>query len=233
VKEVSVSINARMLAAEILGLFIALALCLFIPAGTFRWIAGWCFLLLFIGFVAVISIWLIKHDPGLLQERMTGLRRPDQNKWDRILMGWVWIFFILWLVIMPLDAVRFQWSHMPTWIQAIGAIVLIFSLYLFYLVTRENPYLSPAIRIQEERGQNVISTGPYHYIRHPYYAASILFFLGTTLMLGSWYGLILASLLTGLVVRRAFMEERTLQKELEGYDEYMKHVNHRFIPYIW
>jgi protein-S-isoprenylcysteine O-methyltransferase Ste14 len=233
VKETSVNINIRMLAAEILGLFIALAICLFIPAGTFKWIAGWSFLLLFIGFVAVISFWLIKHDPGLLQERMTGLRRPDQKKWDRILMSLVLIFFILWLVIMPIDAVRIQWSQMPVWIQVAGAIILIFSLYIFYLVTRENPYLSPAIRVQEERGQKVVTTGPYHYIRHPYYAATILFFLGTTMMLGSWYGLIPGLALTVLVVIRSFMEERTLQKELEGYDEYMKQVKHRFIPYIW
>ena len=148
-------------------------------------------------------------------------------------MGLVWIFFIVWLVLMPLDAVRFQWSHMVVWIQVVGAIILIFSLYVFYLVIRENPYLSPAIRVQEERGQRVVSTGLYHYIRHPYYAASILFFLASTLMLGAWYGLIPALALTGLVVMRALLEEKTLQKELNGYEAYMSQVKHRFIPYVW
>ena len=232
-KEEAVNVNIKMLLAEILGMFIAFALALFISAGTFRWIAGWCFLLLFFGFVVIISLWLLKHDPGLLRERMTGLRRPDQKKWDRILMSLVCIFFIFWLVMMPLDAVRFQLSHASVWIQVTGALILIFSLYVFYLVIRENPYLSSAIRIQKDRGQKVVSTGPYHYIRHPYYAASILFFLGTTLLLGSWYGLIPVLVLTALVVIRAVLEERTLQKELNGYDIYMKQVKYRFIPHIW
>ena len=134
VKEGSVSVNVRMLLAEFIGLFVAFALAMFIPAGTLRWVAGWGFLLLFFGFVAIVSLWLLKHNPGLLQERMTGLRRRDQKKWDRVLMSLVYIFFILWLAIMPLDAVRFQLSHMPVWIQVAGALILIGSFYLFYLV---------------------------------------------------------------------------------------------------
>src|SRR5512136_977125 len=126
-KEGAVNVNIKVLLAEIIGMFVACALALFIPAGTFRWVAGWCFLILFFGFVVIISLWLLKHDPGLLQERMTGLRRRDQKKWDRILMSLVWIFFIVWMVLMPLDAVRFQWSQMPVWIQVAGAVILIFS----------------------------------------------------------------------------------------------------------
>ena len=80
-KEVSANFNIKGLVAQILGLFIAFALALFLPAGTFRWVAGWCFLILFFGFVVIISLWLLKHDPGLLQERMTGLRRPNQKRW--------------------------------------------------------------------------------------------------------------------------------------------------------
>lgn len=227
------NVNIKNLVAEISGMFVAFALALFLPAGTFRWIPGWIFLILFFGFVVIMSMWLLKHDPDLLKERMTGLRRSDQKRWDKLLMSMVLIVFVVWIVLMPLDAVRFQWSQMPVWIQAIGAIILIISLYLFYLVIRENPFLSPAIRVQKERKQVVISTGPYHHIRHPYYSASILFFLGTTLLLGSWYGLILALILTGLVVIRALMEERTLQKELQDYNIYMAQVKHRFIPYIW
>jgi protein-S-isoprenylcysteine O-methyltransferase Ste14 len=204
VKEGSVSVNVRMLLAEFIGLFVAFALAMFIPAGTLRWVAGWGFLFLFFGFVAIV-----------------------------MLMSLVYIFFIPWLAIMPLDAVQFQLSHMPVWIQLAGALILIGSFYLFYLVIRENPHLSPAIRVQEVRGQRVVSTGPYHYIRHPYYVASILFFPATTLMLGSWYGLIPELVLTALVVIRAVLEEKALQKELKGYDIYMKQVKYRFIPHIW
>ena len=98
---------------------------------------------------------------------------------------------------------------------------------------RENSFLSPVVRVQEERGQTVISTGPYHYVRHPMYAAFILFVLGTTLLLGSWYGLVLGLLLVIGVARRAVMEEHTLRQELAGYDEYMTQVKYRLILGVW
>ncbi len=232
-KEMSVNVNISALVVVIVGSILDLALTLFLPGGTFRWIAGWLFLILFFGFVIIVSVWLLKHDPAFLQERLTGLRRPDQTAGDKAIMSSIFIFFIVWLVLMPLDVVRFQWSHMPVWIQAVGTIILILSFYLFFLVIRENPYLSPAIRVQKERGQTVVSTGPYHYIRHPYYSASILFFLGITLLLGSWYGLFPVLVLAGLIVIRALLEEKSLQRELKGYDIYMTQVKYRFIPYVW
>jgi len=94
-KEASGDINIRKLAVEILGMIVAFALALFLPAGTIRWIEGWFFLILFFSFIIVISVWLLKHDPALLQERMTGLGRPDQEAWDRVIMSLVLIFFII------------------------------------------------------------------------------------------------------------------------------------------
>ena len=74
---------------------------------------------------------------------------------------------------------------MPVWIQAVGGLILIASFYLFYLVVRENPYLSSAVRIQRERGQVVVSTGLYRYVRHPMYAAYIPFiYFGNSSLVG-------------------------------------------------
>jgi protein-S-isoprenylcysteine O-methyltransferase Ste14 len=101
------------------------------------------------------------------------------------------------------------------------------------LVFRENSYLSATVRIQEERGQTVISTGPYHYVRHPMYAGGLFMFLGTPLLLGSWYGLLLTLLFLPALLVRAVLEERTLLQELPGYDAYMAHVKYRLIPHVW
>jgi len=98
--------------------------------------------------------WLLKYDLTLLQERITGLSKPNQKAWDKVLMSLIAISYIAWLILMPLDAVRFHWSQMPVWIQVVGAMILLASFYLFYLVYRENPYLSPAVRIQKERMTN-------------------------------------------------------------------------------
>ncbi len=207
-------------------------LVLFLAAGTFAWVSGWVFLVLFFGFTVAVTQWLLRHNPGLLQERMTGIGKPNQPLWDKVFFAAVELFFLAWLVLMPLDAVRFHWSEMPAWLKVVGAVVLICSFYIFFLTFQENPYLSPAVRTQPERGQAVISTGPYRYVRHPLYAGVIPFVVGTTFLLGSWYGL-LGLILVGGIAFRAVREERVLLAELPGYDVYMARVKYRLIPYVW
>ncbi len=226
-------VNLKLLTVEIAFLFVVIALALFLAAGTVVWPAGWAFLVLFFGFTVAISRWLLRHNPGLLTERMTGISKPDQKTWDKVFYVVANVVFLAWLVLMPLDAVRFRWSHMPGWLQGVGAILLLCSFYLFFLTFRENAYLSPAVRIQTEREQTVVSTGPYHYVRHPMYATATIFLVGTTLLLGSWYGLFLVLVLVVGIALRAVQEERTLRAELPGYEEYMTQVKYRLIPHVW
>lgn len=228
----NMGVNIKALVGQIAAMFLVFALALFLPAGTIAWLPGWIFLVMFFGFVAAISLWLFRHDHGLLQERMTGFKSV-QHGWDKAFLYIMQLLFLAWLILMPLDAVRFQLSHMSKWLQIAGAIVLFVSFYLFYRTFRENPYLSPVIRLQKDRGQTVIATGPYHYVRHPLYSGFVLFVLGTALLLGSWYGLISGIPLVGMVAWRAVMEERTLRKELAGYDAYMVQVKYRLVPHLW
>ncbi|MCX6008349.1 MAG: isoprenylcysteine carboxylmethyltransferase family protein [Chloroflexi bacterium] len=226
-------VNVGFLALQIAGMFLIFGLALFLPAGTIAWAAGWAFMIMFFSFTIAASIWLFKQNPDLLNERMTGLSKSDEKSWDKVLMTVIAIVFFAWLIFMPLDAVRFGWSQVPTWVQITGAVILLCSFCVFYLAYRTNPYLSPAVRIQKDRGQQVVSTGPYRYIRHPLYAGFTLFVPGVTLLLGSWYGLILGFVLVALTARRAVMEERALRDELKGYEEYMTKVKYRLIPFIW
>jgi protein-S-isoprenylcysteine O-methyltransferase Ste14 len=222
----------RVLVVQAAIMFLVFALLLFLPAGTVAWPAGWIFLVLFFVFTVAISLWLLKYNPGLLKERMT-MFKSDQKAWDKVLFALMEILFMAWLVLMSLDAVRFHWSYMPFWLQIVGALLLLTSFVLFFLTFRENSYLSPMVRIQQDRGQTVISTGPYHFVRHPMYAAFLLFVPGTTLLLGSWYGLLAGLILIGVVARRAVLEEHTLLAELPGYGAYMAHVKYRFVPHVW
>ncbi len=102
-----------------------------------------------------------------------------------------------------------------------------------YLALNENTYAAPAVKIQEERGQTVVATGPYRYVRHPMYAGCMIFFLSTPLLLGSWCGLALAPALMVVFVVRTLMEERTLMVKLHGYAEYAARVRYRLVPLIW
>jgi protein-S-isoprenylcysteine O-methyltransferase Ste14 len=209
------------------------ALALFLPAGTVRWPEGWAFLAVYFGFVVALSVWLYRFNPGLLNERMTGIGRADQKGWDKVLLAVAAVVFVAWLVVMPLDAVRFRWSHVPRWLEAAGLVLLIVSFRLLYLTARENPYLSPAVRIQTERGHQVVTTGLYAHVRHPMYASVVPMIVGTSLMLGSWVGLAVGALLLGLVAWRAVREERVLRDELPGYREYMDRVRYRLVPHVW
>ena len=143
------------------------------------------------------------------------------------------LLFIAWLILMPLDAMRFEWSEVPGWLQFLGALGLVLSLYVVFLTFRENAYLAPVVKLQEERGQSVVSTGPYRYVRHPMYSSMFLFFPATTLLLGSWWGLLLCLVLLGLLVWRTALEDRMLKNELAGYEEYPQSVRYRLIPRVW
>jgi protein-S-isoprenylcysteine O-methyltransferase Ste14 len=227
------AVNLKLLKIEFVALFVVFALALFLAAGTVVWPAGWAYLILFFGADAALGRWLLRHDPELLKERMTGFGKPGEPTWDKVFFVLLQVFFLAWLVLIPLDAVRYHWSEMPAWLQVAGAMLLLGSFYFFFLTFRENPYLSPVVRVQTERGQTVISTGPYHYVRHPMYAAAIIFMAGTSLLLGSWYGLLMGLIAVIGIAFRAVQEEGVLRAGLPGYEEYMAQVKYRFIPYVW
>jgi protein-S-isoprenylcysteine O-methyltransferase Ste14 len=225
-------VDLKPLAVQSLILFVGLMLALFLPAGTITWLSGWIYLVLFFGFFLGTNAWLFRHNPALLRERMR-LSRPDQQGWDKLLFPLLLALPFAWLIFISLDAVRFHWSPVPIWLQGIGAVILLCSFYLFFLTFRENSYLSTVVRVQAERGHTVVSTGPYHYVRHPMYAGFLLFMIGTPLLLGSWYGVLFGLAFMIVLARRAVLEEHTLQKGLRGYADYMAKVKYRFIPYVW
>jgi protein-S-isoprenylcysteine O-methyltransferase Ste14 len=97
----------------------------------------------------------------------------------------------------------------------------------------ENSFAAPVVKIQEERGQKVITTGPYSYVRHPMYSGAILFFAGTALLLGSWWGLASVLFFLVLLAIRTFIEEQALRTGLRGYDEYAARVRYKLMPLVW
>jgi protein-S-isoprenylcysteine O-methyltransferase Ste14 len=110
---------------------------------------------------------------------------------------------------------------------------LVLSLYVVFLTFRENAYLALVVKVQEQRGQRVVTSGPYQYVRHPMYASMFLFLPGSALLLGSWWGLLLCLPILGLLVWRTTLEEQLLKEELAGYEEYARLVRYRLIPYVW
>src|SRR5215471_8717081 len=125
-------VNTAKLVVQTAVTQIVLGLALFLPAGTLAWPAAWIFLGLMLGLSAVESVWLIRFNPELMNERMSGLGRKDQEPWDKVLMTVVAIAFVGWLVVMGLDAERFRWSHMSLALQIIGGLVFLASFPIFH-----------------------------------------------------------------------------------------------------
>ena len=204
---------------------------LFLVAGRLDWIGAWVLSLLYFIFLMVFVTWTTKNDPELMEER----RKQAENvkPWDKVIMTTYTIVLIGMLVLAALDAGRFRWSEMPLILQALGVIVLVPVALLILWVTRTNSYLSSYARIQEDRGQQVVSAGPYKIVRHPMYAALIPFILCIAFVLGSWWALIPGSVIGVLFVIRTALEDRMLQDELPGYKEYAQQTRYRLIPGIW
>src|SRR6185312_264320 len=149
------------LVAQLVALIAVFAAILFGAAGTWRWPSAWAFLALFVGVSLVLSLWLAATDPALLAERMKSPVQKDQKPWDRVFLLLLMVVYLSWLAVMALDAKRFSWSHAPLWIQVLGAAMILASYLGIAWVFRTNSFAAPVIKIQAERKQTVISTGPY------------------------------------------------------------------------
>ncbi len=161
------------------------------------------------------------------------METKNRPGWDKVLTLLLYSAIFLWLLFIAFDVVRLHWSPVNSYLQVGGTALLGCSCYLLFIVFRENTYLSMAVRVQSDRGQTVISTGPYRYVRHPMYAAMIFFFVGAPLLLGAWLGIPLGILVMLILAWRAVLEEGALRQELPGYAAYMAQVKYRLVPHVW
>ncbi len=222
----------QLILRSIIGTIFFVAI-LFIPAGTFNWPEAWILLTSYLLFIAFLVFWLKKNNPGLLAERQQASRKKDVKTWDNIIITAYSILLLIMLALAGLDVKRFGWSKLPFTLEILGFLGFIPAMYLGFRTMVHNSYLSERVRIQEERGHTVCSSGPYRLVRHPMYVAVLLGMLCFPLALGSLYALIPAVLIIFLFILRTAMEDKTLRKELPGYQEYAEKVRYRLFPGIW
>jgi protein-S-isoprenylcysteine O-methyltransferase Ste14 len=205
---------------------------LFACAGTIHWPSAWVFLATCALLGPLCGWWLYRVDPALLAERLRPVLQKDQPAADKAFMIVFVIAMLAWLAAMGLDR-RTQFSDMPVAFQALGLVLFVLSTLFILWVFRENSFAAPVVKLQAERAQRVVSTGPYAHVRHPMYSGMILFFAGVPLLLGSWWGLAMAPVIVVLFAVRIGIEERTLREGLPGYSNYMTRVRYRLLPGIW
>jgi len=208
----------------------AMALLLFVPAGTVSYWQAWVYLALFFSASGLTTHDLLRRDRALLERRMhggpTGEKRPAQ----KMIMWFTSVGFAALLVVPGFDH-RYGWSMAPPAVVVVGDVLTLVGFMLIVRVYRENTFTSAAIEIAEN--QRVISTGPYAIVRHPMYASAFLYLAGTPLALGSYWGLVPLAATAPFLIWRLFDEERMLAARLPGYTDYQRLVPHRLVPFVW
>jgi protein-S-isoprenylcysteine O-methyltransferase Ste14 len=173
------------------------------------------------GFIALRSI-----DDDLSRERFT----PPEPGADRLPLRAIRIVALAHLVVGALDAGRWHLAPVAPGVRAVGLAGMFATSMLIVFAMRANRFFSPVVRIQDERGHHVISTGPYARVRHPGYAGMIAAVPFSALALGSWLGVVLALVYSALIVRRVAFEDAFLRANLPGYEAYTRRVRYRLIP---
>jgi protein-S-isoprenylcysteine O-methyltransferase Ste14 len=209
-----------------------LAILLFLAAGRIDWTLGWVFVSLWFGTKIAYLLFIGRQDPALFAERAS--RHANTKRWDRIIMSLYLLMALLTFGASGLDAVRYNGSTpMPTILVVAGVIVYRLLNLLAVWAMKSNPFHSNETRIQSDRGHKVVKTGPYRHVRHPTYAASVLIWVSTPFILGSWWALIPGGLAGLMMVLRTLLEDRMLHDELVGYTDYVQRVRYRLLPGIW
>lgn len=198
-----------------------------LPAGSVEYWQGWLFMAVLFIPIFIAGVVMLVRSPELLEKRLSAKERASEQSLVVKLSG---LLFVAVFVIAGFNW-RYGWCMLPEWVVW-SAVVLFLAGYMLYAeVLRENVYLSRTIEVQA--GQKVIDTGLYAVVRHPMYTATILLFLAMPLLLSSPLSFALMLLYIPLVIKRIKHEEALLERELEGYSDYMRRVKYRLIPYIY
>ena len=185
-------------------------------------------------FIVLVAAGLLytrwRVDPTLFKERF----KPAGPTQDPAAMAAIRLTAFASVCLLVADRHWLHWSH------TVPAAAAWFGLLLFALAgaltvrsVETNRFFSSAVRIQTDRGHQLVTTGPYACVRHPGYVGMIVMVPAVMLAGGSWIATTTALVYSALIVRRAAMEDRFLQRNLDGYRDYAARVRYRLFPGVW
>ena len=211
------------------GVFVAIPI--FWAAGTLDWTQGWVFVALLVSTFGITTGSMLLKNPELMRHRW---KRQDNTKpFDKVFGLFYLLTLIIMLVLPGLDVVRYGWTQMPSSLVAVGAGLHCLGLVPVLWTMMANPHLETTVRIQEDRGHQVITDGPYRFVRHPMYVGILPIFLGWPLILGSTAALAAWALFVVLFFIRTALEDRMLRNELPGYEDFCQKTRYRLVPGLW
>ncbi len=207
--------------------FIIICALLFIPAGTLDYPNGWLFIVLLFIPMLFAGIIMIFKSPDLLRRRLNAKEEEKEQKTVILLSG---IIFLVAFILAGLNF-RYGWFKLPTVLIIISSVIFLIAYIMYAEVLRENEYLSRTVEVSEN--QKVVDSGLYGIVRHPMYTSTIFLFLSMPLVLDSIFSFIVMLVYPIMIMFRIRNEERVLENELIGYEEYKEKVKYKLIPYLW
>jgi len=230
-KDARTKLVVRYVVREALSLA-GMGVALFWSAGRIDWWAGWAALVVMGVWIAATAVIVLHLNPALLAERLGP--REGAKSWDAAIVSSLGLVTLVRYIVAGLDQ-RYGWTGgLPVAAQLAGLAVGVVGYdLLFVWATVSNAFFSQVVRIQPERGQTVVSGGPYRYVRHPAYIGAIVYELAAPVLFASWWAMIPSGLAAILLIVRTALEDRTLQAELAGYAEYARRVRYRLVPGVW
>ena len=219
--------------AQVLIAIAALAAMLFLSSWRFDWVMAWVYVGTFAVGLTAMTVYQELGNPELAEERSELTPREGVLTWDVILSAVVRVSLLGSYVVAGLD-VRFDWKpEIPLAVQIAAFALGLLGAGLIAWAMAANRYAVVYARIQQERGHVVATTGPYRFVRHPFYVGVIIFALMIPLALGSPWALIPGGLAVLLFVVKTAAEDRLLQAGLPGYAEYAQRTRYRLLPGVW
>jgi protein-S-isoprenylcysteine O-methyltransferase Ste14 len=203
---------------------------LFAAAGTLGYWQAWLYLGVQLVSTTLTNAYLLRRAPELLRRRFAGQEKGETEGVHKVFQALVRLVGLAILVVAGLDR-RFGWSAVPPAVVVGAALAFAVSTLLVFLAFRENVYCSSVVEIGA--GQTVVGSGPYRFVRHPFYAAGVLGSVATPLALGSLGAEVFLPVACGLFVMRLLAEERFLSGNLPGYTAYMSRTRSRLVPGLW
>lgn len=206
---------------------------LFLCAGELDWWMGWVYIVLVVGISVGTRYVMIRRNPEILEERSTAWSREDTKSWDKILAPISAIGPLAQLIVAGLDF-RYDWSpSFASWIEWLGIVLVVIGSLFAGWAMLTNAFYSSGVRLQTERGQHVITDGPYRVVRHPSYLGLLVGIFGTSLVLSSVWSLVPAVFVMIAVVIRTALEDTALHHELPGYLDYAQKTRYLLLPGLW
>ncbi len=200
-------------------------------AGTWAWRQGWAYVAILVVVQSVGNAIVAKKQPGLLSRRSRLV--PGTPAWDKICLL---LFGAAYCAIVLVAAWDYgtHGASLPGLGPWLGGVVLL-AMYAVLMVWSmvENRFFEKTVRLQTESNHEVIDTGPYRFVRHPGYVATLGFIFAAPLLLGSVYAFVPAVLSAGAIIVRTKLEDEFLHQQLDGYPQYAQKVSHRLVPGVW